>query len=303
MSRQRRSDLRGEARETGRRGLRLVLALAVAGAAPAAAWCEEPVHGPAAEAVQAAGREEPRAPAATPEGPPPAAKASDDGRRTMGRLPANLGRGGLGVFSLDNVTPFAVGAIVTCAGASFDQQVQSSVADPGNSLGKNLSTAGGLPAAITVAGLFVGGRFAHGTRFRALTYDLLDATLVNAVYTQILKVATQRERPDGSNSQSFPSGHASNAFTFATVVELHYGWKLGAPAYVLASAIAYSRLVQNVHYLSDVLAGATLGFIVGRTVVRVNGKPLDRPAGKQAMWSVSPILARTVRGLGVTVVF
>lgn len=295
-------DVSGGARETGRRGLSLALALALIAAAPA--WSAEPLYELAAEAIQAAGPEPPKTPAAKPERPaPPAAKATDDGRRTMGRLPANLGRGAVGVFSLDNLTPFAAGALVTSAGASFDHQVQESVADPGNGFGKQLSTAGALPAAITVAGLFVGGRFAHGTRFRAMTYDLADATLLNAAYTEVLKVAARRERPDGSNNQSFPSGHASNAFTFATVVELHYGWKLGAPAYVVASAIAYSRLLQDVHYLSDVLAGATLGFIVGRTVVRVNGKPLDRPPGKQVTWSVSPILARSVRGLGFTVVF
>ena len=41
------------------------------------------------------------------------------------------------------------------------------------------------------------------------------------------------------------------------------------------SLVGVSRLQRNKHYLSDVLAGATLGYIVERTVVRVNGQPIE----------------------------
>ena len=75
---------------------------------------------------------------------------------------------------------------------------------------------------------------------------------------------------------SFPSGHTSAAFAWATVANAHYGPKVGIPSYLVASAIGASRLVKDKHYLSDVLAGATLGYIVGRTVVRENGEPLAR---------------------------
>jgi membrane-associated phospholipid phosphatase len=272
--------MRKRPRRTSHRRWRVFVALALL-SAPASSLAEEPA---------------PSAPA-----PEPAKKACDDGRRTMGRLPANIGRGFVGVFSRDNLWPFVGGAAATGVAAGFDRQVRDSVADPGSSFGKDLSTVGGVPAAISVAGLFVGGRFAHGTRFRAMTYDMADAAVVNAAYTGALKLATHRERPNGSNNLSFPSGHASNAFTLATVVELHYGWKLGAPLYVLAGVISYARLVQDVHYLSDVVAGATLGYIVGRSVVRVNGRPLD--SVRQATWSVSPIATRRERGMLVAVTF
>ena len=104
-----------------------------------------------------------------------------------------------------------------------------------------------------------------------MSYDLMDAFLLNWGYTNVFKYAVGRERPNGQDEKSFPSGHASNAFALAAVVERHYGWKAGLPAYALASLVGVSRLQRNKHYLSDVLGGATLGYIVGRTVVRVNG--------------------------------
>lgn len=150
--------------------------------------------------------------------------ADGDGRRTIGRLPANLGRSFVGVFNKDNLVPFLVGGAATGAASFADDSVRSSVSDPDSGFGKALETGGGWPAAVVVVGLFVGGRFAHGTRFRATTYDLANAAIVNLAHTEILKVTVRRERPDGSNSQSFPSGHASDAFTWATVFERHYGW-------------------------------------------------------------------------------
>ena len=154
---------------------------------------------------------------------------------------------------------------------------------------------------IFVTGMFTAGRFAHGARFRAMTYDMLDAAVVNAAYTGALKWAVGRERPDGTNDKSFPSGHTSKAFALATVTQRHYGWKVGAPAYAVAALVGASRLYQDKHYLSDVVARATLGYIVGRTVVRINGRPLGRV--RQAAWNVFPILARHARGVQMTVIF
>ena len=228
--------------------------------------------------------------------------AGSDGRRTIGRLPANLGRGTIGVFNRDNLVPLLIGG-AAAGGASFlDGNGRDAVSNPGAGFGKTLETGGGvLVRSIFVVGIFAGGRFSHG-RFRAMTYDLLDAAIVNFGYTALLKVAIKRERPNGQDNKSFPSGHTSNAFTLATVVERHYGWKLGVPAYAVAAAMGYSRLVQDKHHLSDVVAGATLGYIVGRTVVRVNGQPL--PAKKQvATWNVFPILAQNTRGLRMSVAF
>ncbi len=227
-------------------------------------------------------------------------RQSDDGRRTLRRLPANLGRGALGVFSREDLAPLVIGGVATGGASFFDDNVRNAAADPESGFGKGFETAGGSGAVVFVAGMFVGGRFAHGSRFRAMTYDFLDGAIVNGAYTQLLKVATRRERPDGSNKQSLPSGHTSDAFTLATIAERHYGWAVGAPAYALAAAVGYSRIVRDKHFLSDVVAGATLGYIVGRTTARVNSEVL--PPGKVA-WSLSPVLARRTAGIEIDVRF
>src|SRR5207237_7054299 len=92
------------------------------------------------------------------------------------------------------------------------------------------------------------------------------AQMVSEVLVQTLKFSTRRERPDASNNQSFPSGHAAVTFAGATVLERHLGWKRSGLAYAVATYVAASRLHDNRHYLSDVAFGAAVGTIAGRTV-------------------------------------
>jgi membrane-associated phospholipid phosphatase len=228
----------------------------------------------------------------------------DDGRRTMSRWPANLGRDFVGVFRGDNLIPFLVGGTAAGTASFFDQDVRNSV--QGNTLSWSSAAetgAGPIWSSVFVAGMFTAGRLSHRARFRVMTYDMLDAAIVNFVYTEMIKVAVGRERPNGQDNKSFPSGHTSNAFALAAVAERHYGWKIGVPAYGLAGLVGASRLNEDKHWLSDVVAGATLGYIVGRTVVRVNGRPLEDGARRGAALSVSPIVARHVQGVMLSVVF
>ena len=55
-------------------------------------------------------------------------------------------------------------------------------------------------------------------------------------------------------------------FAAATVIERHLGWKRSVLGYTIASYVAASRLHDNRHYLSDVVFGAAVGSIAGRTV-------------------------------------
>jgi membrane-associated phospholipid phosphatase len=224
----------------------------------------------------------------------------DEGRRTMGRLPANLGRGLIGVVNGDNLVPLIAGATVTGASTFLDDDVRESESEAFN-WGQDFETAGGpVFSTVFVGGMFAAGRFAHGERFRAMTYDMLDAAVVNYAWTAALKAVAHRERPNGEDHKSFPSGHTSNAFALAAVAERHYGWKVGLPSYVLAGFMGLSRIEQDKHWLSDVVAGAGLGYIAGRTVVRVNSRSLERRA---AIWNITPIVARHARGVRLSVRF
>lgn len=114
------------------------------------------------------------------------------------------------------------------------------------------------------------GRARHEPRVSHVGMDLLRAQILVGALTYALKVSVRRERPDGSNKQSFPSGHSSVTFATAWVLQRHLGW-WSVPTFVVASYTAASRLHENRHYLSDVVAGGAVGLIAGRTVTRHGG--------------------------------
>ena len=115
-------------------------------------------------------------------------------------------------------------------------------------------------------GAYAWGRIFDQPKISHLGMDLIRAQLITEVMVEPLKFATHRQRPDGSNYQSFPSGHSAVTFAGATVLERHLGWKKAALAYAIAAYVASSRLHDNVHYLSDVVMGAAVGTIAGRAV-------------------------------------
>jgi undecaprenyl-diphosphatase len=68
------------------------------------------------------------------------------------------------------------------------------------------------------------------------------------------------------DSGAFPSGHSATAFACATVLAW-YDRRLAVPAFVLAAAIAWSRVYVGVHWPLDVLGGAVLGLGIGYLLV------------------------------------
>src|SRR5262249_47177001 len=104
-----------------------------------------------------------------------------------------------------------------------------------------------------------------------------------------IKEATRRARPEGSGF-SFPSGHTTVAFASATVLQRHFGWKVGIPAYGVATYVAASRVQMKRHYLSDVAFGAALGIVAGRTVTVGRGHQL----------MLTPLASTDGPGLGFT---
>jgi len=128
---------------------------------------------------------------------------------------------------------------------------------------------GGSPTLLGVAAtIYAVGRLKDEPKMSHVGMDLLRSLAVSEGVTQALKYTVRRERPDGSGRNSFPSGHAADTFAFATALERHLGWRGAVPAYIFSSYIAASRLRENRHFLSDVVFGATVGAIAGRTVTR-----------------------------------
>jgi membrane-associated phospholipid phosphatase len=103
------------------------------------------------------------------------------------------------------------------------------------------------------------------SRQRALT--MLSALTINAAVTGGLKAIRHNHQPDGG-PWAWPSGHASSSVAVASVLHEFYGLKVGLPAYAVAGVVAWRMMDEGDHWASDVLFGATLGWVVGHTVAR-----------------------------------
>ncbi|MFK5880100.1 MAG: phosphatase PAP2 family protein [Flavobacteriaceae bacterium] len=108
------------------------------------------------------------------------------------------------------------------------------------------------------------------------TKNLLIANLVTFGVSELLKQSTNELRPDGSDYLSFPSGHTANAFVMATVLHHEYidssPW-LAYSGYAFSTATAVFRVLNNKHYVSDVLVGAGIGIAI--TELTYAFKPLQ----------------------------
>ena len=91
-----------------------------------------------------------------------------------------------------------------------------------------------------------------------------NAFVANIMSTYAIKSLSQRQRPDGSNNYSFPSGHTSNSFLAAELINQIEGMPLSIPFYLLSINTALSRITDKKHFLSDVVFGAAIGISIGK---------------------------------------
>lgn len=150
---------------------------------------------------------------------------------------------------------------------------------------------GGVQAGFALA-MFTAGRLSGHPATASIGADLVRAQIITGALTQGLKRAVNRPRPNGGRL-SFPSGHTSATIATVTVLQRRLGWRVGVPGYALAAYIAASRLQDNQHYLSDVIMGAGLGLVSGRSVTHGHGTG----------FSVAPLALRGGGGIGFTTVW
>ena len=207
---------------------------------------------------------------------PPAAVGEDTAKPTRGFLSAlahNLGDDLKHMPRWNTVYWLAGGGAAALAIHPKDPDINARLVNkttdrlwtPGHVLG---STEFILPVAATA---YLLGRHEHGRRLQHLGMDEIEATLLSEAFTEGLKLAVRRERPieiDGqqSHTYSFPSGHSMLTFAAATVLQQHLGYRAAIPTYAVASYVAMSRLHDNRHFASDVIFGAAMGVVIGRSV-------------------------------------
>lgn len=92
----------------------------------------------------------------------------------------------------------------------------------------------------------------------ATSYVIMATTVLS------LKSIVKEERPDGSNNNSFPSGHTATAFAGAEFLWQEYKDKsiwYGIAGYAVATGTGLFRIYNNRHWLTDVTAGAGIGIL------------------------------------------
>ena len=135
------------------------------------------------------------------------------------------------------------------------------------------------PTVALIAGTGLYAAFIRDSDGYRETWALLEAGVFSGITAEVLGLAGGRERPDATTSpnqwrqggDSFPSLHVSTAFAVGTVFAEsgndEYRWIRRIIGYGVAGATGYVRVSENVHWLSDTVAGAALGIATARFVL------------------------------------
>ncbi len=127
--------------------------------------------------------------------------------------------------------------------------------------------------------LYISGKYLN-QRFYPVGRSLLIGFISAGIVVQVLKHLIGRARPRITDNtfligpslkggyDSFPSGHTTVAFCLAYILSQHFpGYRF--LFYIFAFVVGFERVEDLSHFLSDVLAGAILGIIVGKLIVKV----------------------------------
>jgi membrane-associated phospholipid phosphatase len=203
-------------------------------------------------------------------------------------------RAGRLIASPSNVATLVVGGALAAASHTWDQELLGeaeglwpleATTDLTDLYGSSTLN---LPASLI---LWSAGCLSQRPALRSTGADLTRTLVMVQALVGPVKLLTRRERPDGSNRRSFPSGHSANAFAMARLAHLRHGARLGLPLYAVSVLTAAGRLGGDRHYLSDVVMGAATGIVVANCVVwgygtrrRVSLAPLSGGRGLSVTW-------------------
>lgn len=166
-------------------------------------------------------------------------------------------------------------------------------------ISKDISQLGSVYAtAGTATTLYLIGRARHDDRLRETGLLGGEALINGFIVTGVLKTISQRQRPTVDHASgeffgggsSFPSGHATAAWSLSTVIAREYGQHrplVRFGMYGVATAVSLSRYSGQKHFLSDVLIGSALGFGIGNYVYsQHHDKSLDTLPEKRTTTSL-----------------
>lgn len=133
---------------------------------------------------------------------------------------------------------------------------------------------------ILISGIFTYGLLAKDKKCVSTALLAIESFTLASLVTRIPKTLVGRERPDNwqgdgpftfngpFGGSSFPSGHTTASFAVASVIATQFRDSKWIPitAYSVAGLAGLSRIYDNKHWLTDVVAGAAIGTLVGNLV-------------------------------------
>jgi undecaprenyl-diphosphatase len=131
--------------------------------------------------------------------------------------------------------------------------------------------------AIVAIMLVITSLFLYQTKKKKMIAPLCASFIISVVLTYIIKAIVQRARPFGLIMLvpvlniidfSFPSSHSASAFSTIAIFDAEFK-RIKIFWMVFAGVIAFSRVYFAVHYPSDVVFGAILGYSVGALFSKV----------------------------------
>lgn len=162
--------------------------------------------------------------------------------------------------------------------------------------------------AVAMVGLKACGVESRSSWGRMLVSDAFSAGVM-AIAVNSLKYSCRVMRPDGSTRNSFPSGHTATAFMMATMLHKEYGHRspwYSIGGYTLATATGVGRMLNNRHWMSDVMVGAgigilaaELGYYLADLIFKDRGLNVERTVELQDRWRRPSFLSFDI---GMTVV-
>ncbi|WP_299817788.1 phosphatase PAP2 family protein [uncultured Pontibacter sp.] len=138
---------------------------------------------------------------------------------------------------------------------------------------------------------------------RRQTGLLLASGVLTSALVWPTKKLTNIDRPNGEN-HAFPSGHTAYAFTIATIVDKEFRHKspwISVGSYTIAGATGALRVLNNKHWMADVLAGAGVGVLSVNTVYWLHDKIFRNKGLNTAV--MPTVLPNGSPGMGLTVRF
>jgi membrane-associated phospholipid phosphatase len=209
----------------------------------------------------------------------------------------------------------------TAVSLNYDVQTLQQVSTSPNRIriSNDLSNVGVYGAIGAAGATYVIGKVTHNETARETGVLSLEAIVDSSLVTEVLKLATNRERPytgtgqgyfwpDGSNiytaNGSFPSEHATIIWAFSHVVVdetpghrwLHLG------LYAVAAGVSAARVTSKNHFPSDVVVGSAIGYLAGGYVYRRHSTSYDNRITGNG-FTISPVYEAATRayGMGVTI--